>query len=785
MKLTHTCGSGAYNHMHDASSHAPAATTSSPAPGRRELIAIALIVVMGVSASALLINARVLLQDFGNTLHLYHAQGVEIVRYIRFLMDSNSRGWSNDSITEFISSRLREKIEASNELSQKANKQLDELSHPLTRTLASLSKPDITFLRAHSDMSKLIALATKIVTSDVRQVSGTLESVDPNLATAISYGDALTELRYRVKRVDELSMRSSEPLLALLITIGASVLAGILIVWVRALRPAIAQLQKTNQALADAGQALKAQNIALERSELESRAAQRVAKFGYWIADEHGQITGSEGLAHILEMKVGELPRTLADMAAIGRPTTQLGHSADKNMLSEYQVLQRKAGAREFMRVIDGKGGEERMIRERVESLREPQTGLRYMIAIMIDVSELAEAQEHIARAEKLDSIGVLTGFIAHDVNNVLAIIRGSIDLLEVAPKSLKARLEAMRRAVDSASSLINRLSLLSKGEAEEEELFSPQTSLRSCIELFQSNVLTSVGVKLNIDVETTTLVRMNRGQFENAILNLLINAREALEGRSGGMVKVDCKTIVDPKTKEQDGHRMSGLFICIEITDNGCGMSTDALRRSFDPFYSTKIHHTARPRGLGLWSVYQLVKNSGGELSINSKEGRGTTVTILLPIHISESRFSEVDGPINQVSGERIDARVLIVDDKRDLLDVLDQQLSMLGYATWTATNITDALDVLDKQPKIDLIVSDVNLQHGETGLQLARHIRDTRKHKSKSMVFISGYLSAAQTGGEFQDIVVVRKPIDLNILDAEIQRTLHNAGISASPMT
>lgn len=770
--------------MNDASSHTPApeASASFAPPGRRELIAIALIVIMGITASALVINARVLLQDYGQTLHTYHAAGSEIIRYTAFLIDSNARGWSNDSMTEFITSRIRERIQTGDELSQRALWQLDKLNHPITRRLASISESEINFLRGDSDLRQIYALARKITQSKIEQVPEILKSVDPNLAIAIRYGDALTEFRYRLNKVDYLSIRSSRPLIALLLSIGVAVLFGILLVWVRALRPAIVQLQKTNQALADTSQTLMEQNLALERSELESRAAQRIAKFGYWIANKHGEISGSEGLAHVLGMEAARLPKTLAEMAAIGHSGVQLCQSEDTDILTGYLDLQSKDGAREFMRVIDEKGGEERIIRERVESLREPHTGLRYMIGIMINVSELAHAQVRIARAEKLDSIGVLTGFIAHDVNNVLAIIRGSIDLLEIFPKSIDKRLEAMRRAVDSAAGLINRLSTLSKGEPDEEELFDPRISLRSCVDLFQTNASTSMGVELDIDDASSSIAHMNRGQFENAILNLLINAREALEGRSNGTVLITCRTVENPKVEGKNGPRLTGKFICIEVTDNGCGMNPYALRRSFDPFYSTKTHHTTRPRGLGLWSVYQLIKNSGGELSITSKENRGTTVTIHLPIYAHGSDTKETGAPMLLASNGRIDAGVLIVDDKRDLLDVLDQQLNMLGYDTWTATNISDAMDVLERQPEIGVIVSDINLQQGETGLQLARHIRGSKA--DKAIVFISGYLSGAQTGSEFQDIAVVRKPIDIHLLDEEMQRALHSTKIPVSQL-
>ena len=766
--------------MSDASSHASAAPSSTAPPGRRELIAIAMIVIMGVSASAFLINSRVKLQEFGNTLHSYHAEGFEVIRYIRYLFDSNAKGWSNEPITEFITARIGEAIKSGEVSSQNAQQMLDGLNQPLTRMMTSLSKADIAFLRNDADIRKVFSLAKIIVAAKPQDVPSVLDSVDPNLSAAISYGDALTEFRYRIKLIDELSNRSSEPLLALLVGIGSAVLLGILAVWFRALRPAILQLQRTNKALADTGQALKEQNIALERNELESQAAQRVAKFGYWIADKDGQITGSEGLAHILGMPIGQLPKTLKDLATIGTPRLLISHAPDADIMSGYLKLQSEAGAREFMRVVEEKNGEERIIRERVESLREPRTGSRYMIGIMIDVSELAEAQARIARTEKLDSIGVLTGFIAHDVNNVLAIIRGSIDLLEVSPKSLNSRLEAMRRAVESAAGLINRLSLLSKGESEEEELFDPRQSLKACVELFLSNALTSVKVEFDLGDGPTRLVRMNRGQFDNAVLNLLINAREALDGSNEGVITLKCRTVSNPQLQARDGRLMDGQFICIEITDNGCGMSAEALRRSFDPFYSTKKHHSARPRGLGLWSAYQLLKNSGGDLSIVSKESRGTTVTMHLPVYSRDANICETPSRNSAALTSRIDAEVLIVDDQPDLLDVLDQQLSLIGYSTWTATNVTDAVDILKKRPEINLIISDINLQHGETGLQLAHHVR--KSIGDMAIVFISGYLSAEQSGGEFQDIVVVPKPIDLDVLDAEMQSALHNAKTMAS---
>lgn len=753
---------------------APAIGSNRPHnPGRRELIAIAIIVTLGISAAALLIGARVNLQDFGNTLQTYQVACEKISRNINHLISYNSQGQLDPTIASFIMARIRDGVDQADKMAVGVDRQLDQLSKPMTRLLASITEADIAFFRRDNDALRLRTYARSLIASDVGNLPAMLNSMELDLSAAVKYGDSLDDLQHRTDHVSSIALRSSQPLLLLLMTIGLGVLLGILAVWLRALKPAIAELQSKNAELASTGAALTEQNLAYVRREVESLAAQRVAKFGYWIIDsDTGRLSCSEGLAHILGLAADDVPADLRRMAQIGRPSTQFGQTTESDILTGYEELSGTEGAREFTRVIDRPDGEERIIRERVEAFWEPQTGSRYMIGIMIDVSELAHAQARMARADKLDSIAVLAGAIAHDVNNVLAIIRGTIDLLEMRPETMSIRIGVIHQAVANATTLVARLSSIGKSETEDQDLLDLDQVLPATVTLFKANALNTVDVTLDLEGRPGTIVRINRGKLESAILNLLVNASEATDDERDAFIKLSCRIENNPNVDERERRRLFGTFVRLEVSDNGTGMNADVLRRAVDPFFTTKLHHSAMPRGLGLWSVYQTVRSANGGFSIVSKEGQGTTIIMHLPRVDSDDPPAPQDVTSRREPLARASARILIVDDAEELLEVLGEQLRTIGYRTVTASNIASALQTLVNEGGIDVIISDVNLRHGETGLQLATHIRST--YPEKKIVFISGYPTMSQSSGLHADISVVRKPIDIDVLDREIQRLL-----------
>lgn len=748
------------------------AEVSTSVTGLRELIFIAIIVVLGISAAAVGLIAHVKLLTLGNTLREYQTACEQVTRNIGHLIDGVKDNQLNAPAASFILARIQESLAAADRLAEDARGQIEQLNQPVVRRLATLNAGDLKALGNNADIKKLREVATDLVKHGPNQIRTTLANIDLEMAIAIRFGDHLDELRYRVDLASQLSHRSAQPLLVLMLGIGASVLIGIWAVWLRALKPGIAALQSSNAALEFASKSLQEQNLVLLHRELESLAAQRIAKFGYWVFNQTGEIEGSEGLAQLLSMPHNKLPRTLQQLAGIGRPTGDSGNRTDDDILANYLELAHKDGTREFTRVVEGGSGRDRIIRERVESTLDPVTGSRHLIGIMLDVSELAEAQSRAAHAEKLDSIGILTGIIAHDFNNVLAVVKASIELTERNPETGLSRLAAMRRAVANATALINRLNAITKDEIEEQELLDPRPVILEAVKLFKSNALNASRVELDLQDGHAQLVRINKGRLENAVLNLLLNAREASAGSMDCVVRVACHIENNPQIDGRDGKRLSGQFVRIDVRDNGAGMRADVLRRAVDPFYSTKPYHTTLPRGLGLWSVYQVVRSTNGDFSITSAEGRGTSVVMLLPHYSLSAPATPIHSRSQELPSKRSNVALLVVDDAEDLLAVIAEQLQVIGYETYTAPSIPVALKILAKEHDIDVVLSDVNLRHGETGLQLATHIRKT--YPDISIIFMSGFPVSSQDGGEHADITVVRKPIDIDTLDYEIQHAL-----------
>lgn len=747
------------------------------ATGQRELLFIAIIVVLGISAAAVLLNSRVKLQEISNLMQFYRTTNEAAVRNINQLVDSARDDRMSAPMASFIVSRISDNMSRSSALAGEISKQLDALDNPITRTLASVSPVDIAVLRNNQDTQKLRDFAGQLTSASQEDLKSIITGMDKGFSVAIRYGDYLDELRYRVARSSELSHQGTQPLLVLLLGIGASVLLGIWAVWLRALKPGISALQASHSAVEGASKSLQEQNLAYVRREIESLAAQRIAKFGYWVMKDGGDLQCSAGLAHLFDEGGQAVPRSLERLARIGTPAAHPGGDLQTDILSGYKELSLQDGAREFSRVLRCSNGAELIVRERVESSIDAATASRYMIGIMLDVTELAQAQARAARADKLESIGILTGVIAHDFNNALALIKGSIDLMELRPETVKTRITHMRQAVANATTLIGRLSSIGTGEAEDQDLLDLGQILPETVNLFKANVLNTVQVTLDLgERQDTKLIRLDRGKFESAILNLLVNAGEATAGRPDAAIKLSCGIEVDPMVEGRDGRRLYGQFIRLELSDNGAGMSAEVLRRAVDPFFSTKLHHSALQRGLGLWSVYQTVHRARGGLSIVSTEGQGTVIVMHFPRVDAGDRAGLRDAerqraPLRRANVQKARSHILIVDDAAQLLSVLHEQLSAIGYTTRTASDIPSALQVLQSDD-IDVVVSDIKLRHGETGLQLATHIRNA--HPDKKMIFISGHPVSSQGNELHADISVVSKPIDIAVLDSEIQRVL-----------
>ncbi|MGO4526009.1 PAS domain-containing protein [Microvirga sp. 2MCAF35] len=360
----------------------------------------------------------------------------------------------------------------------------------------------------------------------------------------------------------------------------------------------------------------------------------------------------------------------------------------------------------------------------------------RHVTAEKEAAAALAQAQDALRQSQKLEAVGQLTGGVAHDFNNLLTIIKSSTDLLRKPglPDERRRRyVDAISDTVDRAARLTGQLLAFARRQALKPEVFDASERIRAITDMLR----TVVGSRIRIVVEITgerCLIEADMSQFETALVNMVVNARDAMNGEGKLTVRVDEVSGV-PAIR---GHRGGmGPFVAVSLTDTGVGIAPDELIRIFEPFFTTK--EVGKGTGLGLSQVYGFAKQSGGDVSVESEVGRGTTFTLYLPrIDDTVTAGHSRDIPLSSAPEEGRGRRVLVVEDNVEVGRFSTQVLQDLGYETTWAANATEALALLQGRDDFDVVFSDV-VMPGMSGIELGQEIR--RRHPDLPVVLTSGY--------------------------------------------
>jgi PAS domain S-box-containing protein len=368
---------------------------------------------------------------------------------------------------------------------------------------------------------------------------------------------------------------------------------------------------------------------------------------------------------------------------------------------------------------------------------------LVYFFGSQLDVSRRRDAEEALGQAQKMEALGQLTGGIAHDFNNLLQVIVGYVDILAAGlekPDADRARLgratENIRQAAERATTLTQQLLAF----ARKQRLDGRAVNLNTLVEGMGEMVARSVGeaVKVELDLaEDLWNCRVDPTQAEVAILNVLINARDAMP--EGGTVRISTENSEVASSNREIGPLRDGRYVSIAIRDTGTGIPPAVLARVMDPFFTTK--EEGKGTGLGLSMVYGFAKQSGGAAQIESAVGEGTTVRLSFPA---------TDGDANapsKVSLRAVDRQgtetILIVDDREDVAELARTILRDFGYTTLTASNAREALEILDSSERIDLLFTDLIMPGGMNGVLLAREAR--RRQPKLKVLLATGYAEAS----------------------------------------
>jgi signal transduction histidine kinase len=381
------------------------------------------------------------------------------------------------------------------------------------------------------------------------------------------------------------------------------------------------------------------------------------------------------------------------------------------------------------------------------------------------EMAERKRAEDALRQAQKMEAVGQLTGGLAHDFNNLLQSVSGSLALIAKNPGSEKVMrwAELGQQAADRGARLTAQLLAFSRTQKLELRPIEVTSLVEGMGELLSSAVGSAIPIRLELDEGRGQRVLGDATQVELAVMNLVINARDAMP--EGGAIRIRLKAV----QLDDDVELRDGRYLCLEVIDSGSGMPPEVAARAFDPFFTTKP--VGKGTGLGLSMVYGVARQSGGRAGIRSEPGQGTTVSILLPVvgH-GEDRTSVAAPPLERDARSRI----MVVDDDPDVRMMTVSMLEELGHAVLEADSGPVALAQL-AQERPDLILLDYAMPD-MTGAEVASEIR--KRGMRVPIVFATGFadMDAIQKALESEPFVL-RKPYDLATLAATLRKARERA--------
>jgi PAS domain S-box-containing protein len=440
------------------------------------------------------------------------------------------------------------------------------------------------------------------------------------------------------------------------------------------------------------------------------------------------------------------------------------------------QVVRWFGTSTDITEIVQAREALEKRVAERTRELE------RVNRRLVDEATERAKAEAALARVQRLEAIGKLTGGVAHDFNNLLTVIVGNLEMIQRgAEDSTRVRRLATTAlgAAERGEKVTRQLLAFSRQQALKPEIVELNSLLRD----FEPFARRAGGeaISLRLDLDSGDLhCRIDRAQFETAILNLVVNAREATG--SGGNVTIETLgRTVDHPGPEEPPNIPPRDYVVVVVRDDGCGIPAEVLPRVFDPFFTTK--DVGKGSGLGLSQVYGFVRQSGGNVRIESKPGHGTTVRLYLPR--TEKPNAMPERPVIRPDEEVTPAdqeTILVVEDDADVLEIALEMLRGLNYSVLVARDGPAALDVLRGPERVDLLFSDIVMPGGMNGAELARQARAQRP--GMPILLASGYTARAlsEEHGVADDFPLLRKPYRLPDLARALQAAFESRGAGAS---
>jgi len=395
--------------------------------------------------------------------------------------------------------------------------------------------------------------------------------------------------------------------------------------------------------------------------------------------------------------------------------------------------------------------------------------GRKVVLATARDVSERRAVEAQLRQAQKLEAVGLLTGGIAHDFNNMLAVVHGNLELIKERATGESDIVEMAADALsaaDKGASLIRQLLAYSRQQALAPKVVDVADLVAGASQLLQRVFGETVDFRTAV-AKDLWRIRIDPNQLENALVNLAINARDAM--KDGGRLTIEATNkILDEDYGEQNPDVKPGPYVLLAVSDNGAGIPKDILERVFEPFFTTKP--VGKGSGLGLSMVFGFVKQSGGHIKIYSEVGMGTTVNLYLPRADEGVDDRDAVGEADALPRGGADEVVLVLEDDEMVRKFAVRVLAGLGYRTITAGDGPEALRLLEQTERVDLLLTDVVLPKGLSGPAVAREAQVRRP--DLRVLYMSGYAKdAVVNNGILQEgVQLLRKPF----LKSELARAI-----------
>ncbi|MCK1277321.1 response regulator [Bradyrhizobium sp. 61] len=397
----------------------------------------------------------------------------------------------------------------------------------------------------------------------------------------------------------------------------------------------------------------------------------------------------------------------------------------------------------------------ETLVVERTRALAEAVEQLR------VEMDERARVEETLRQAQKIEAIGQLTGGVAHDFNNLLMVISGGLDMLDrqTDPDRRRRLMDGMVQAAQRGASLTRQLLAFSRRQTLRPEPVDVASQMGGMRELLDRSLRGDVHVEFDFP-DTLWPVEVDPGELELVILNLAVNARDAMP--NGGTILVRGENLPDLNDEQ-----IAGDYVRLSVVDTGVGMSPEILSRVFEPFFTTK--EVGKGSGLGLAQVHGFATQSRGTVRIRSEVGRGTSIELYLPRSLSIPSRERHLIDLNMVRPKKSNhGRILLVEDDDEVAALVSEMLGQLGYEVTHAASGAAALGALADGRAVDLVFSDVMMPGGMNGVELAREIK--RRRSDIPVLLTSGYSEAAVHDAELAGLQILPKPYHIDELAAAL---------------